>query len=260
MLKELDPADCFPPHDNRPITDEDVADLVEDYQRNGQLQPGIVCPHPDLPGKWLVIAGGRRGHACRIARILFRAEVRDTIPSQAEIIEIRVGENSKRKNLDAFQLCNDITTYKKEKRFTTWAEAGKALGIPASTLSSITCVRRIPPELRPKTERLCGTVVRTIARMPTRADMEELIAKAFDENDQPIPKDRVELLAKQMKEGNKSGRKPRGFTVKDGGHEAVIKPKPGVSTEDIAKWLEGLAAKLKANKHLPPDGLRFLFP
>ena len=143
-LIERDCGDFMPPDDN-PIDPKVVAQLTEDYARNGgQLVPGLACEHPTEPGKFLILAGVHRWAACKALELMFRAELRPKA-TPAEVIRLRYAENAKRRRLSPFEISDIITAYRRQMApGATWAQAGEELGIEPSTLSRLIAPRRIP--------------------------------------------------------------------------------------------------------------------
>lgn len=75
-LARLDPEDIVPnAHQPRSVFDpDDLAELVHSVREFGVLQPIVVRPHPDLPGKYELVMGERRLRATKAAGL-------DTIPA-----------------------------------------------------------------------------------------------------------------------------------------------------------------------------------
>jgi ParB family chromosome partitioning protein len=70
-----------------------IGELAEDIERNGQLKPIIVRPHPKKSGTYQVVDGEHRVRALRLlGRTVVRAEVRQLSDADAFFLAMRVNE------------------------------------------------------------------------------------------------------------------------------------------------------------------------
>lgn len=207
-----------------------VTGLMEDFVRRRdrgephQLVPGISAPNAENPELLDVGDGRHRFEANRRLEFPFLTQVRPEPFRPGEVNQIRVSSLLKRKKPSPFELCEIVTRHKAELDFAMWKLAADHLGIPTSTMSSITCVRRIPEDLRPSVAAYGPRLVRDIARLKGRAEMERAIKYAAGEGGTPPAVEQVELFIKREINGVKPrGRKPKQLKLKaDGGIELAI--------------------------------------
>ncbi len=99
--------------------DEQFKALVESIRENGVLQPILVSEQPD--GNYRLISGERRYQASKILELKsIPAIIRQSVPSQKEIISLQLVENLQRENIspldeaqayyELFKLNLDVTT------------------------------------------------------------------------------------------------------------------------------------------------------
>jgi len=70
-----------------------IRELAEDIERNGQLKPILVRPHPSKPGFYQVVDGEHRVRALKLlGRASVRAEVRQLSDADAFFLAMRVNE------------------------------------------------------------------------------------------------------------------------------------------------------------------------
>ena len=243
-----------------------VLALAEDMKKNGQLQWGKVAPMPD--GRFGIIIGNHRAEACWLAGLDFIAEALDEMPSPSQVIQMRVGENSKRKNASAFEICDDLTAYMAlQPRGTTWAKVGEDLGIPPGTLNRFLGPKRIPLNLRPFMEGFGLTIVQIIAKAPTIEGMKQAIEfvrggpldeELPDDSDRPrVTKEMVELFLKRLTETR--GRKPGTLKGKIGGRDFTTGLKPEDKGNDLIAFHEEAIKRLNKYRDAPAGSLSFLF-
>ncbi len=70
-----------------------IADLAEDIEKVGQLQPAVVRPHPDRVNRYILVMGGRRYRACEsLGRHLLAFVVNDVADAE-RIRDVQWSEN-----------------------------------------------------------------------------------------------------------------------------------------------------------------------
>lgn len=244
---------------NWPLDEKVVQRLMEDIRLRlargepPQITPILVAPCGDDPKLFELGDGLHRLTALKRLNLPVEAEVRPEPFKPGEVNRIRAGSLINRKRVNPFELDEIMTRHRRDLKFATWKEAAADLGIPASTLSSITCVKRIPEDLRPKVEPLGPTVVRSIARLKTRADMERAIDFAVGTDGKPLPKDKVELFIKQEIKQEKPGKEKKvTFTV--GQRKIVLYVLKGDKALQASEAARSLADRLKKFPETPPEG------
>lgn len=93
------PTDLIDPHPKNRMWCNPAAqsELVENMREHGQSTPGILRPHPTVPGRFQLIAAWRRWNACKELGRPLQAMVRDLDDVQA--LEQLYLENAQRENL-----------------------------------------------------------------------------------------------------------------------------------------------------------------
>lgn len=98
VVRRIDPGLIDPHPKNRKWCDPaGLAELVENIRENGQSTPGILRPHPTVPGRYELVAAWRRWQACTQLNRPLQAVVRDLDDAQA--LEQLYLENAQRENL-----------------------------------------------------------------------------------------------------------------------------------------------------------------
>lgn len=103
-LAHLDPADIVPnAHQPRTVFDEgDLAELVHSIREIGVLQPIVVRPLPDQPGKYELVMGERRLRATKeVGLSTIPAVIRDT--ADADMLRDALLENLHRAQLNPLE-------------------------------------------------------------------------------------------------------------------------------------------------------------
>jgi ParB family transcriptional regulator, chromosome partitioning protein len=104
-IVSLDP-DLVDPSFIRDRVDEDEADFAifrQGISERGQLQPILVRPHPDRPGRYMIVFGHRRTRAARELGVPVRAVVKEI--EEINHIIAQGQENSRRADLTFIERC-----------------------------------------------------------------------------------------------------------------------------------------------------------
>jgi ParB/RepB/Spo0J family partition protein len=252
VVEEFDPADLITPPGNREHDVADVKDLLPSIRAHGQLQPGIVSPAPDRPGRHLVLAGNRRALACKILGLKFKAiRVPGTVTA-ADLIRIRLTENVIRKGMSPFEIAADLDQYMALTGANQERAADEFGFSPAKVSKLLATDKRACPEVRAAVE--SGAVVRDVGRilagLPTAEMQRDLLAKAVAGQ---LKRDTVVRLAKQMTGLPRRHARPRKLSV-DGATFVVPGDWPLDRIRDaVTKALHAVEKAIKHN--LPPAAL-----
>jgi ParB family chromosome partitioning protein len=187
-IVELDPGLIDPSFvaDRMTAKPEALANLVEAIREHGQLNPILVRPHPDLPGRYQVAFGHRRLSAVGVLGRAVKAIVRDLTDEQLVIAQGQ--ENHERKDLSYIEKAR--FAHRLDQRFTRETIMA-AMSIYKSDLSNmLSVVSRIPEDIidaigpAPATgrrgwielaEQLAkGKVVAAVRRAASNPDLQEL--------------------------------------------------------------------------------------
>jgi ParB family transcriptional regulator, chromosome partitioning protein len=172
---EFATASCLPPDDNRP---PERPGLVEAIRANTQLVPGLVCPHPELPGRYEILDGVGRWFACDRLGITFRAMLLPAAVPEAQRIKLRLQHNVIRRNMTLAEIADDAARYMSLTKCTQ-EEAAQELTLSSATVSRALAVkRRIPSELKPLAEAVRPSIAAMIAALPTSDLMRQALEYA----------------------------------------------------------------------------------
>lgn len=257
----LDTGQVVTPGDNPAYTPAMLADLLESMREHGQLLPGFVCPSPDLPpDKRLCIEGNRRLTVARQLGLPFWAFDLGRPVAEDERIRLTFQHNYPRRVMSRDEIAEKAARYI-ELTGCTQGEAALHLKVSHPTLSRAFGERRIPPELKPRADRLGLSIRSLIAAVPT-----PLMAKAIEFAETPGPdgkkptRDAVSLFIRQLKQNGKPKvRKAKAVTLRLNGRAVTLALVEKDSVYTVAEDLKAIASKLGKYETVPPDGWPFLF-
>ena len=127
---------------------QDVEQLAESIDRQGLLQPIVVCESTQQMGKWEILTGQRRFLAHKILkRDTINAAVLDEPVDEAEAKAISITENLIRRNLSGSELIDGITFL-----YNKYGGSAKAVhevtGIPYNDVRNYVKYPRLMPALK----------------------------------------------------------------------------------------------------------------
>lgn len=100
---EIDPDHISTRRQIRTIFEEGpLEELVADIRAIGQHSPAVVVADPEVPNRYIMVAGERRLRAVKVLGIKLKAFVR--VLSNEEIDDLQFSENVKRQNLSQMEL------------------------------------------------------------------------------------------------------------------------------------------------------------
>jgi hypothetical protein len=264
-LVYLDPELVVIPDDNPPHSPATLADLETSMRALGQLDPGWVCPAPDLatPRHRLCFEGCGRLIVCRRIGIPFRAFDLGRYADEPERIRRMFAHHGTRRRW------NREVIAAKGARFieltgATAAVAARELGCSEATLSRAFGDRRIPLELKPKAELLGPSIRSLVAALPSELMpqvVEFALAPREDGNKRPT-RDQVAAYIQQLRKqanGQAKGRKARTVTLRMNGRVITLAVGEKDSASTVAEDLKALAAGLVKHAGVEPAGWPFLF-
>ncbi len=102
VIIEIDPAviDYLPQQrkpNNPGFSKESLTELGQNMKRDGQQQAAVVRPNPQAPGRYLMVAGERRGRAAKLEGLTLKVVVREM--TDEEHVRIQRAENIQREAL-----------------------------------------------------------------------------------------------------------------------------------------------------------------
>jgi ParB/RepB/Spo0J family partition protein len=258
---EFEPSSCRAPEDNRPADRPGSQNLIDGIRANGQLVPGLVCPHPDFPDEYLILDGVGRWYACDRLGLMFRAMLLPAPVPATEQILLRFQHNVIRRNMTMDEIADDVDRYM-TLRQCTQEEAARELTLSSATISrAMTAKRRIPSELKPMADAVRPSIAAMIATLPTT----EAMRQAFDHATTPgrngkLPtRDQIALYIEPLKKNPQQQTRVRTLKGAVEGRKVELSLLPEESTDSLIKFLQSLATKLGKYRDLPPDSLGFLF-
>jgi hypothetical protein len=249
------------PEDNPVYPPASLADLLESIREHSQLVPGFVCPSPDLPpDKRLCIEGNRRLAVRRqLGQPFWAFDLGRPVP-EAERIKLTFQHNHSRRVMSRDEIAEKAARFI-ELTGCSQGEAALHLKVSHPTLSRAFGERRIPPELRPRADRLGLSVRSLVAAVPV-ALMEQAIAHA----ESPGPdgrkptRDQLAAFIGQLKKGGPpKANRPKLITLRLGGRTVTLAVSERDTVADVTKDLNAIVARLAKHADVPPGGWPFLF-
>lgn len=149
-LVSIDPKQCKPWKYANRLEDNmgDMQELIKSIKENGQLQPGLIRPHPKPYNniKYEVVFGRRRYEACLVLNVPFLA-IKKNISNVEEALIIQETENRARKDISNY---SNAMLYKKlfeDGVFKNEKDLSAKMGISLSKVYDIMAYSKIPAEL-----------------------------------------------------------------------------------------------------------------
>lgn len=185
-LIEINPDECVPWQYANRSTQEmvDIEELKQSIQKNGQMQPGLVRPHPAPSGKlkYEIIFGRKRHLACSQLNKPFLVVVKN-IADDKHAALFQYDENKQRSNVSLY---SDALNFKKlidDRVFSSIQELAKSLHISKSTCYDMMAFTKLPLEMvnaLPNVHQLSNIMALKIVSLLTKSPTlkNELIAIA----------------------------------------------------------------------------------
>jgi ParB family chromosome partitioning protein len=123
----------------------DYAQVLESIRSSGQNSPALLRPHPQRPGRYMLVFGRLRWRAAKELGLKLRAVIKDI--SERDHVIAQGQENNARANTSFIEkalFADDIVRRKFDEDNTT---ALAAIGVDRPTLSKMLSVASIPKEL-----------------------------------------------------------------------------------------------------------------
>lgn len=149
-LTNIDPKQCEPwKYANRLDGDMgDITELMKSIKENGQLQPGLVRPHPKPYNniKYEVVFGRRRHEACLRLGVPFLV-IKKNLPSIEEALIFQETENRARKDISNYSNAMLYKRLLEDKIFKNEKDLSDKLSISLSKVYDILAYSKIPLEV-----------------------------------------------------------------------------------------------------------------
>ncbi len=162
-----------PAQPRRNFDPDALASLASTLQAEGQLQPVLVRPDAELPGRWILVAGERRWRAAQLigwTRLLAIAHHGD-----ADIASLV--ENLQRVDLAPLEEARGIERLLREKGWTQ-EQAARALGRATSDISGTLRILRLPEAVLTSEPPPAKNVLIELARIEAGPLLDRLAALA----------------------------------------------------------------------------------
>ena len=128
-----------------PVMDSDLSELAASIRAQGLLQPLLVRPHPQLPGRYQIIAGERRWRASKLAGLsevpCFIRAMPDADASAAALVE-----NLQRQDLNPIEEAQGFRRLLDDFGLTQ-EELGKAIGKSRSHVANCLRLLALPDQV-----------------------------------------------------------------------------------------------------------------
>ncbi len=248
--------ECEPLAGNRrfdPIRDHDLLERL----KGGQDVPAVGFRNPKGEPPYIIVDGNRRGGALASLGRKLRVELRAEPFTESLGRKIRLKANNSQKRMDALDVFADAKRIMELEGFKTGRELAAYLGVHESTVSRMFRIAGLPDDLLGYSRQLCATSVRLIAGLERIDDMKSAFERAAAEG---MSKEQVESLVAGLKaeQGGKD-KKRAAVDLEVDGRRIRLWPKSGDGIDEVVKTLRALCATLLKNRHVPPEGWRFLF-
>jgi hypothetical protein len=243
------------PADNH--TPARLTELVDSIRQHGQLVPGWIAPSPELEqDQRLCLEGNCRLAAARmLGRRFWAFDLGRHVPEE-ERIRLMFQHHGTRRRWSREEIAERAARYI-ELTGCTAAEAARHLNVSAATLSRAFGERRIPPELKPRTDGLLLSIRPLIAAAP-----QAYMAQAVEFAETPgRTRDQVAAFIQQLKKRKSlaKGRKAKTVALRLGGRVVTLTVGDRDSAASVAEDLKAIVARLGKHADVPPDGWHFLF-
>ncbi len=164
------------------FNEEKIAALAKSIRDSGLLQPLVVQPNPEAPGKYLLISGERRWRAAQLAGLLsVPALVRDASAQEALILALV--ENLQRADLSPLEQATAFLHLSTHHDL-THAQIAAAMGSSRSAVTNAIRLLSLPEPVQDALSREKITVghARTILSWPTPHDQVQALHKVLAED------------------------------------------------------------------------------
>lgn len=173
------------PDQPRRLYDDDEAALealAGSIREVGLLSPIQVRPHPEDPGRYLIIVGERRWRACRMAGVnRIEAVVREDW-DDFQVRAAQFEENEKRQDVSDMARARSLAGMRDAGagRRRGWDEIAQRVGLQRNQVMRLVGLMQLPPEAQEMIDRrrLPGTHGFELARLRGRVPDEEIVRLA----------------------------------------------------------------------------------
>lgn len=146
---ELSLVDCDAGQPRQDFNDDEIADLARSIEANTLLQVAVIRHHPELPGRYLLVAGERRFRAMKLngtEKAVFKLIEGEGVERSYILSAI---ENVQRVNLNPIE---EALMYQRlhDDEHLSWTEIGELLGRDVNVILIKIKLLTLPPEIQQK--------------------------------------------------------------------------------------------------------------
>ncbi len=173
---DIDLLEANPDQPRKSFSEESIQELAESITAKGLIQPIVVRPSPQTPGKYQIVAGERRYLACKKAGIS-KVKVIVTELSDEDALIIGLIENLQREDLNCIEEAEAYSRLKQNLNLTQEElarEIGKSRSYVANTLRLLSLEEEIRIGLK------SGTITAGHARALLSISSSEARKKAYE--------------------------------------------------------------------------------
>ena len=213
---DVDLVDLDPGQPRRTYHPDKIATLAASIAARGQLQPSEVYPHPEIPGRYMLVFGHRRQIACRQAGVsTLLCKILDGKPALLEIRLRQIVENHLREDVDPLEEAVGFAEILNESKWSR-AEFARQTGISQGQVAKSLSLLALPADVRDLVETgdLGPSAAYEVSRLGSIAEQVELAHRAVKLN---LTRD---AIAKEVSKRIESRPAP--------GQEAFDRPEPEV--------------------------------
>ncbi len=174
----LDLVDDNPENSRDTYPEEEIAELAELVRQRGQLEPAHAMPHPDAPGRWILLSGHKRKRALSRAGARIIKIIPATFVSGIERYKLSLAYNthSRETAYDNAQAWSKLLAAGHAK---TYEELAEHIGVAKSQLSKTLAFHKLPEpvlaKVREHPRRFGPAAAQLLAQIAQHAEDSELM-------------------------------------------------------------------------------------
>jgi ParB family transcriptional regulator, chromosome partitioning protein len=177
----------------------DLTELTASIADKGVLEPLLVKPSEEIPGRWMIIAGERRWRAARAAG-LREVPCIEMDVDERTVAEIALIENMQRKDLTPWEEADGLLALCERFGY-THEDVSKKVGKSRSTVTEALSIAALPQEIREECRRAdinTKSTILQIVRQPDTASMRRMVREVAEKG---LTRDGARAARRQQIEG-----------------------------------------------------------
>jgi ParB family chromosome partitioning protein len=169
--------DLLDPNPEQPRVEiGDLTELTASIREKGVLEPLLVKPAPDRPGRWMIIAGERRWRASKAAGLREVPCIEMDVDDRA-VAEIALIENMQRKDLTPWEEADGLAALCERFGY-THEEVARKVGKSRTTVTEAMSIATLPEKIREQCRRAdinSKSILLQVVRQPDEPAMQQLV-------------------------------------------------------------------------------------